>query len=260
MPAPLFRRASGALLAGLTLLLGGCNDSSDDSPNTSLTGTAAVGAPLAGASIDLRCSDGTAISTVTDASGTWSASLASNQLPCAVRAAGGTVDSSANTQTLYSLTVGNGGSLVVNVTPLTTLALADAANAALSDAWFYGLDASALQALATSLDIAIAALVDALQALGYAVPSNDFNPFTLAFAAESGNAHDFLLEQLKAVLAYNGSSLDTLTGYMNVGTSASGVYLERISLSPDGGDVGSGDIYLSGISIGSGSGIPITGH
>lgn len=257
MPALLFRRASGALLAGLALLLGGCNDSNEN-PNTSLIGTAAVGAPLAGASIDLRCSDGTSISTVTDGGGAWSVSLASSQLPCAVRAAGGTVDGSANMQTLYSLTVGTGHNLVVNVTPLTTLVLADAANAAPSDTWFYSLDASALQTLAASLSAAIAALVDALQELGYALPSDDFNPFTLAFVAESGNTYDFLLEQLKAVLAYNGSSLNTVTGYMNAGTSASGVYLDHISLSSDGGDLSTGDIYLSGISIGSGG--PITGH
>jgi hypothetical protein len=243
MPALLSRRAAGALLTGLVLLLGGCNDndnsSNNSAPATTATGRAAVGAPLAGAVIELRCSGGAAISTVTGAAGGWNVTVARDQLPCAIRASGGTVGSVPNTQTLYSLTVGQGSTLVANVTPLTTLVLADAANAAPSAAWFYGLDAAALQALDANLDAAIAALVNALQQLGYAVPSNDFNPFTLAFVPESGNAYDDLLEQLKAALASNGSDLDTVSVQISnasLGAAPSGAWI-NLDAFQIGGDI-----------------------
>ncbi|MCD6061984.1 MAG: hypothetical protein K0S16_2295, partial [Moraxellaceae bacterium] len=89
MPSATTSRTSASLLAGLTLLAG-CNGGGDGAPQaTTISGTAAVGAPLSAATIDLRCQGGATATLMTEADGDWSYTVPSSQLPCAVRASGG---------------------------------------------------------------------------------------------------------------------------------------------------------------------------
>src|SRR5690606_17240396 len=113
-----------ALVASVTLALSGCGGSSGGggggSSAPTLSGTAAVGAAIVGGTVTARCSDGSSFTqtVTTDASGNWSGTLSSGVLPCALQVTGGTPP-----DTLYSYASTTG---TVNITPLTTLALAQA--------------------------------------------------------------------------------------------------------------------------------------
>jgi probable HAF family extracellular repeat protein len=81
------------------------------------SGTAATGAPIANAPIDIRCMSGSS-STRTDAAGRYQAAIASGALPCVARV----TDSTG--ATLHSITVDEG---TFNITSLTELAAANVA-------------------------------------------------------------------------------------------------------------------------------------
>lgn len=195
------RIGTGLLLAA-TLCLAACGGGSGGSStaSTTVSGTAASGAPLSNGSVALRCQNAWSGSTTTNASGQWSLAVPAANLPCAVQA----TSSDASTR-YYAFTIGNGGSIVTNVTPLTSLALARAAGMTLDAAWFTGLSDADRQSLASGLAAAIAALNTALAA--YDAP-DAFNPFTLAFVAQLGNIYDDLLEQLQAALAAADQDFD----------------------------------------------------
>lgn len=183
-------------LAGSVLLLGGCGSDSTGSSNTSTTvsGTAASGAPLAGAFITLHCQNNWVGSTTSNSSGQWSIAVPVANLPCAVKAA-----SSDSSQVYYSVTADSGSSIVSNVTPLTSLALARSLGSTLSESWFNSLTDANRQTLSTNIASLVTALKTALQAKGYTLP-DDFNPFSANFTATAGDGYDDLLEQLKSAL------------------------------------------------------------
>ncbi|MCC2639075.1 MAG: hypothetical protein K0Q68_2794 [Moraxellaceae bacterium] len=134
---------TGALCAGL-LALGGC-DLDDDSTTVggggggggTLTGTAAVGAVLDGATVEVRGSTSAPlVNTVTDASGRYTIDVSSLTPPMVIVVTGGDYDPdgagpmglTTNSTPLYSAAYSASG--VANVTPLTTLALQNAVGAA----------------------------------------------------------------------------------------------------------------------------------
>lgn len=204
MSRPYLMRAAGALLCAGALALAGCDsDSSNPGTSTIITGTAATGAPVASATVNLRCSGGTTATATTSATGTWSVTVPTASLPCAVQIDTGVIE-------LYAFTIGSGGSVVTNLSPLTSLAIAGALGAAPDDAWFDSLNDSGLQTLGLDLTAALTALGNALQAQGYTLPSGNFTPFTTSFEATAGNAWDDLLEALKAALDTAGTDLPTL--------------------------------------------------
>ena len=86
-------------------------------PVETLSGVAAIGAPLVGAIVEIRC-DGFVDSTQTDDDGAWTAEIPEGVAPCLLRASGGTPEI-----TLYSYAAAAG---TVNITPLTTLVVARA--------------------------------------------------------------------------------------------------------------------------------------
>ena len=97
--------------------------------STTLSGTAAVGAPIVGAAVNVTCAAGAALSNIpaTSAIGAWSVTLSGQTLPCAVQVSGGTVNGAANTTTYQSIANAYG---IVNVTPLTDLLVANLAGSA----------------------------------------------------------------------------------------------------------------------------------
>lgn len=206
-----YRGKSGfAVLLGASLLLSACgsddsgsNNSTPSSVSTTVSGVAATGAPIASGSIVLHCQNSWNEGTTTNSSGQWSIVVPTANLPCAIKAT-----ASGGGQNYYSFTTGSGGTIVSNVTPLTSLALAKAGITP-DDTWFNALNNAGLQSLSSSIAAAITALKTALQTAGYTLPSG-FNPFSVAFTASAGNNYDDLLEQLKAALTAASSDFATL--------------------------------------------------
>ena len=187
---PAFSLSTAVLASGLLLTAcgGGSGGSGSGTGTTTVSGTAATGAALAGATVTLSCGGGLTRTATANAVGLWSASVPTTALPCAVSASGGG-------ENYYSFTVGNGNSIVTNVTPLTTLALAQILGSI--PASLSAIDLTRLTG--TAIDAAIAALNTAL--VGYALPAG-FNPVTTPLTAatggQSGNDHDRLLDQFGA--------------------------------------------------------------
>ena len=111
-----------AAAAGLAAC-GGGDDGGATTPApaaTSLSGTAAVGAPIAGGTVQVRCSGANVLESVTSASGTWRVDTTGQSLPCAVRVTGGNL---AAGQALHSVALSFD---TLNITPLTDLIVANA--------------------------------------------------------------------------------------------------------------------------------------
>ena len=102
------------LITSLALLtLAACGGGGGSSSNT-LSGTAATGAPMAGASIDVYNASGIKVATATaDSSGKYTSSALLGEGPYVIKATSGTTE-------LYSVQSSADGS-VVNVTPLSNL-------------------------------------------------------------------------------------------------------------------------------------------
>src|SRR5690554_6373018 len=195
----------GAGLITVGLLLGGCGGSSSDKAGTkkdttpanaqTLTGTAAVGSPIVGGTLTAKCADGSGFTNAvtTQANGTWSGTVANGALPCALQVTGGTPN-----VTLHSYASQAG---VVNVTPLTDLALALATSSVPSD-WFSGITPT------VTLALGVSGLEQALKDANFTLPSGSFDPFTTAFDATAANEWDQLLEQLKDAIAAEPSIVD----------------------------------------------------
>lgn len=206
------RAAVASMVIGTGLLLSACGGGgggSGGNGSTSVGGTAAGGLALTSGTVELSCKDGLKKTGIAiSATGTWSTTVPTANLPCAVKASDGT-------NTYYSFTVGNGSSIVTNVTPLTTLALAKILGAVPSGL-FASLSATDLAKLNDAvINAAIAALNSAFA--NYALPV-DFNPvttlLTAATSGQAGNDYDRLLEQFKAA----NPNLDTLISAAATGT------------------------------------------
>lgn len=199
MNARALKALVSALLVATVAACGGSDDAAAPPPApTTLSGTAAIGAPVVGGTVTVRCATGSAIRVTTTAGGAWSAALDGQAFPCLVAVSGGNVPAG---QTLYSMAVDTQD---LNVTPLTTLVLAAA----------FGDDPANLTTLPT-LDAAREALEEGvtkvtafLESSGYAsVPAN---PFTDTFAPVAGDPYDDLLEQIARSLEDAGITPEQL--------------------------------------------------
>jgi hypothetical protein len=183
---PSFFRALPAIFAAV--VLAGCGGG-NDTPPTTLSGTAASGAPAANSNVAVACSKALASSTTvasasstTAADGTWSVKLDQPTFPCVVTVSGGSLAAGVELRG-YATSATN-----VDVTPLTTLIGAYATNAANG--------ATLTQAM---LDAAVTKLNDLLVAAGFGpLPAN---PLTAEFTATNGDAYDDYLESLMGALA-----------------------------------------------------------
>lgn len=198
----------GAVLSA-SLLLAACGGGgSSGTGTTTVGGTAATGAAMTSGTVELSCGSGVTRSATISGTGTWSTTVPTANLPCAVKASDGT-------NTYFSFTVGNGSSIVTNVTPLTSLALAQ----------ILGTDPATLFATLSATDLAklnstaINAAISALNTVlaNYALPAG-FNPVTTPLVAaapgQAGNHYDGLLDQFAAA----NPSLSTLITAAATGT------------------------------------------
>jgi hypothetical protein len=185
---------------------GGGSDSTDTAPVVpppatplTLSGTAATGAAIASAALDIKCNGGSTTAT-TGADGSYSVSLTAGALPCVLRvtAGDGTV--------LHSLATGTGSAAKANITPVSELVMANLSGGTPAS-YFSAFDATAATALtAAKADAAVTAVVATLKAAGVDLTDTG-NVLTATLVAANGttagNAFDQVLDALKAKLTTN---------------------------------------------------------
>jgi hypothetical protein len=202
-------------------LLGGCgnNDESgpppENKPSITLTGVVATGAALGSASVAATCAAGTPIAAVTTSAsnGSYSLSVTGGAFPCVLKA----TSSDGSTQ-LHSLVATSSASITAvtaNITPLTELVVARLSGSEPA-AFVASVTADSLASKVTSSAVANAqaAVASTLASGGLDTSSaGDFISASLVAANGNtpGNAHDQVLDALKAKLTAGGSTLSALT-------------------------------------------------
>lgn len=176
----------------------------EERAKAAVTGAASLGAPVAGATVTLKCVAGTPeAGRLTDAQGAFSVKLSGGTPPCLVQVKGGTVGTATNTRTLHGIAMRAGPA---QVSPLSELALAHAFAKAPAEAFAAfaafagGADAPSEGTLTTAKTYVAAQLA----ALGLGAPGTDILDGALA----AGDANSRLFEALRLKLDDKGSSLD----------------------------------------------------
>lgn len=174
---------------------GGGGGTSTTTPNvTTLSGTAAVGYPLVGATVTVRCAAGTALATTTtDSQGAWSVDVTGQTLPCAAELTGGTANGVANTTTYHSIALARG---VMNITPMTDLIVANVIQSATPTTWFAGLATTPTNLNAIAQADVEASLQRYRTALPLITTLTSVHPITDSFTATPGNSMDDMLEAI----------------------------------------------------------------
>jgi hypothetical protein len=205
-----FQKPLFALLVTLGFLsaCGGGGDGQVAAPPAiipvTLSGTAAVGSPIVGGSVQAVCASGAALANVTtSALGSWSFDVTNQTFPCAVQVSGGTINGAANTNSYQSIANAAGNA---NITPLTALLVANMAGANPS-AWFSTLGGGVLNA--TSQAQVNAALANVRTSLGLQA-LNNINPITQVFSPSAGVVMDDILASLAVALSNASSSYAAL--------------------------------------------------
>jgi hypothetical protein len=232
----------------LTLGLAGCDDG-ESGPSSALTGTAAVGAPIVGAAVTLKCTGASAdiVTDLTDANGVFSVSKADMEAvnaapPCALQITSGGI-------TLFSIAESTGRA---NISPLTNLVVARAivaSGAAANAAAWFSSGASFTTVTPAQIDSAIAAVETALQtATGEAdVP---FDIFTTKFKADAKSTYDVWLESLKTQLTTGGANYTTAYNALVTSYAGGGALpVFTITLPSTGGGGGGGGVGNLVISV-----------
>jgi hypothetical protein len=178
-----------------------------------LGGVAAVGSPIADATVLLKFAGGSALTATTGNDGAWQVSLTEQTLPCAIEVSGGTINNQTNTTRYHSLATGMD---TVNVTPLTDLMVANLAGQD-PGIWFAGLTGKVLTATVTqaSVNTALGNLRTALSGL---VPLGTLDPIATTFTATPGDTGDDMLTALASARTLSGISYEEL---LNFATGAS---------------------------------------
>lgn len=186
---PLVPRSLPALLVlSIVTACGGGDDPGPTTPtaptgtSTTLSGTAATGAPVAGGQVSVTCGTASPVAATTAANGTWRVDVPDAVFPCIVAVSGGSLPAG---MSLYGYAT---AATNVNVTPLTTLIGAYALKAANG--------ATLTQAL---LDGAVAEVNELLATAG--LPPLPADPLTVTFTPAPGDAYDDYLETVMATLA-----------------------------------------------------------
>lgn len=194
---PLFPRWTRGLatLAAAAALVGcGGSDDDTDAPSApTLSGTAAVGAPIVGGTVTVQCAGGSTLSTTTGSAGTWQVTTSGQTLPCAVQVTNGTVGGAANTTPYHSLALSF--DVNVNVTPLTDIVVANLVQGD-PQAWFAAPSFGGIDAAA------VGAAIDRVKtALGLGTALSGLDPLTAEFQAVPGDTLDDILEAFAATLS-----------------------------------------------------------
>ena len=199
-----------AAIAAMTGLLAACGGSDNDAPAaTAVTGTAAVGSPLAGAQVAMTCADGSTITGKTNDAGVYTTNAVNFRLPCIGQA---TKSPTVLRGILFSGTT-------ANFTPLTdilvevVLAAAAPGQAAMTIPEFlakirtdatFAANVSRQNTVVTYRNTVVAVVRERLRAAGLSeallAAMLNANFESALFAANPSNPLDKLLENLKTVL------------------------------------------------------------
>lgn len=232
---------SKLLLTGLAaVVLTACGGGGDSAPVTQapstpqapaslkISGTAAVGAALANATVTAKCATGSGSAT-TATNGTFTVSIDNAVRPCLLSVPG------PDNTTLHSVVeAGTGTTPVANITPLTELITVLLAKGD-TNAFFNGFNANS-QALLTPANIS-AALANLVATLSTVINLSNVDPIKAQLVAanggNAGNALDQLLDQLGAQLKKAQTSLAALSAAMgnNAGAAAIQTILKTASTS-----------------------------
>lgn len=197
-----------ALAAGLALSAcgGGSDNNIGPAPQGNIQGVAAVGAPIRGGAVTVKCADGSQVSGSSDNAGRFAVDVSSaSAMPCAIKVTG-------NGRTVFSLAT-EFNAQRTNATPLTRLGLALAVGQPLNG-WFNANPSTELSNASTGLLDAARRLRTAMRKQGYDIPTqwtqNALWIFSAVFNAQPNDIYDELLEQLARAAAAEGSDDDTL--------------------------------------------------
>ncbi|WP_232096869.1 hypothetical protein [Comamonas thiooxydans] len=205
--------------AVLTACGGGGGGGSSEAPasnSASASGVAAVGSPITGGAVTLKCASGASASATTGTDGSWSASLKSSDFPCVIRVSGGQANAQALTTPLHSMVAAAG---LANITPLTDL-LVGIVSGQKPDTWF---DSATNGSLSGAIHAsALATAQDKLKAVLSSLPGKPslpagFDPLTSQFHAQKGDAGDDLLESYGAALTSAGLTQSEAAGSVAAG-------------------------------------------
>ena len=201
-----------ALAVPLALTLAACGGGGSSTPADvtppapavlKLTGTAAVGAPMASAAIKVACATGSANVTA-DANGVYTVSIADGTLPCVI-----TATSSDGQTELHSVAAGTGhADTTANVTPLSELLVAQLSG---GDPKTFVANFTSTTAIAASdVSSAQTALLQTLTAAGIDA-SAVADIVGGSITAGSGTGYDGVLDKLKTAIDGAGTTLADLT-------------------------------------------------
>lgn len=182
---------------------GGPTASNDGPAAVTTTGVAAIGAPIIGGKVTLKCASGAVPSATTGTDGSWTVSLKSTDYPCVARVSGGEANAAPLASPLHSVLAAPG---VTNITPLTDIMVGVLGKDA-PQTWFNSVKDGDLADVITSgnMNDALTKLTNALATLpGKPALPDGFNPLTTHFKAEQGDAGDRLLETYSASLMASG--------------------------------------------------------
>ena len=225
-------RVAGGIILGGMLALAGCGGGgTTETPVAApapapitLTGIAAGGAAIVGGTVDAKCSTGTGSAT-TAADGTYSLTL-TGIAPCLLQVADPT-----NAAKVYYSAV-QAGTTTANITPLTSLIVANAlgADPAIAYASFSGTTASNITT--GGLSAAVTKVAAALTAVGVTIPSGT-DPLTASFTAatesNAGSALDQQIDTLMSILANANVPLSTLATTIATNNASAGAATTAVS-------------------------------
>jgi hypothetical protein len=180
---------TAALLSAL--LLAGCGGGSNRRSEL-MSGTVAVGEPLAGATVRMRCADGSEYTTTSTGVGTWQIVVTTHLLPCALQASGGSAHGLPNATSYHSVALAFG---VTNITPLTDLVTARLLGAD-PQTWFARPDFARVNARNVQT-----ALLNVSTGLGLSATLGQLNPLTEPFGADAfAYVLDRVLDAMRSAL------------------------------------------------------------
>ena len=195
--------AAASMIGVLVTACGGGGGAATTPPATSvttLTGVVAVGSPIVGGTVTVKCASGGTLTATTNYAGAYSVTLSGQTLPCVAELSGGRINGVANTITYHSIATALG---TMNVTPLTDLMVANLTGSATPSTWFA--NPTALSGV-TSTQVNTA-LTKTATALGITTQLGTNNPITTTFSAVNGGVMDDLLISLKTSLASGGGAI-----------------------------------------------------
>jgi hypothetical protein len=203
-------RLSPALLAALIVTACGGGDDGPSQSTTTLKGTAATGAPVAGGQISVTCGTASPVTATTAANGTWQVDVPNATFPCIVAVTGGSLPAGVK---LYGYAT---AATNVNVTPLTTLIGAYATKAVNGG--------TVTQA---SLDAAVTQVNALLATAG--LPPLPTNPLTATFVPVAGDKYDDYLESVATTLAAQNVTLGDLATQITT-TGAPAIPIKAVTI------------------------------